>query len=267
MLTTARFCGECGAWIVPEAPEAQLSPEATTGSAPLPKDVAQALALASQTLESGGGPKKTAIRSTPPPPNLDAPGGKKTFGRTDVARISSMPELHEAARKSTPPPALSTPSSSGNFPIASLPSLEAPQSRAAKTVADAMAPVMSAHTIARQKKPLGAFLVSFQYEPLGAYWPLGLGANLVGRAGARPDLDIGLADITVSNEQAVITVEPNVLGIEDRGSKNGTFVNGRALLGGARAPLKHGDRVRFGSFETVVVVVPYVVSGPGLSGE
>jgi pSer/pThr/pTyr-binding forkhead associated (FHA) protein len=122
---------------------------------------------------------------------------------------------------------------------------------------------MAAHGVSRAKRPLGAFLVSYQYEPLGAFWPLGQGPNLVGRSGGSADVDIGLADITVSNEQAVIHVDPNHLGIEDKGSKNGTFVNGRPLIAGAKAPLRHGDRVRFGSFETVVVVVPNLAYAAG----
>ena len=130
-------------------------------------------------------------------------------------------------------------------------------SNVAKTIVDTPSST-PAHTVARSKRRLGAFLVSFQYEPLGAFWPLAIGPNLVGRAGlgARPDLDIGFADSTVSTEQAIIHVEQGHVGIEDRGSKNGTFVNGRPLLSGVRAPLQHGDRVRFGSFETLVVLVP-----------
>ena len=200
-----------------------------------------------------------------------AADARASGGAADPTRrteIKSIPPP-AALRPSAPPPQITdvgrlSPMSSPAFPAARITaeaSIELPTSRAPKTLLDPTPPsIPIAQASSRPKRPLAAFLVSFQYEPLGAYWPLGTGPNLVGRAGARPDLDIGFADATVSNEQATIHVEAGQLGIEDRGSTNGTFVNGRPLLAGARAPLQHGDRVRFGSFETLVVVVPY--SGP-----
>ena len=112
----------------------------------------------------------------------------------------------------------------------------------------------------RPPRPVGAFLVSYQYEPLGTFWPLGLGTNLVGRAGSgRPDLDVGISDTTVSSEQALFEVDARGITVEDRASRNGTTVNGRAAAAGARVPVAHGDRVKFGSFETILVQVPYPV--------
>lgn len=132
-----------------------------------------------------------------------------------------------------------------------------------KTVIDeAPATTMSRSTV-RTPRPLAAFLVSFQYEPLGTYWPLGAGSNLVGRSGGgRPDLDVGIGDTTVSSEQAVVELDSSRPGflaatVEDRTSRNGTSVNGRAIGPGVRVPVGHGDRIRFGSFETVLVLVPY----------
>jgi pSer/pThr/pTyr-binding forkhead associated (FHA) protein len=81
---------------------------------------------------------------------------------------------------------------------------------------------------------------------------------MVGRSGGgRPDIDVGISDTTVSSEQATIEVEPQGISIEDRGSRNGTSVNGRTIAAGVRVPVVHGDRVKFGSFETIVVLVPY----------
>jgi hypothetical protein len=191
-----------------------------------------------QAPRGGTGPQRTAIKSVPPPAALRR---SEPPARTDVGRLSPL--------ASSAYPATTTPSP---------PSLEAPpMSNVAKTLVDTPSST-PAHTVGKSKRRLGAFLVSFQYEPLGAFWPLAVGPNLVGRSGlgARPDLDIGLADTTVSTEQAVVHVEPGHVGIEDRGSKNGTFVNGRPLLSGVRAPLQHGDRIRFGSFEVMVVLVP-----------
>ncbi|GAC1363035.1 MAG: zinc ribbon domain-containing protein [Polyangiales bacterium] len=236
----ARFCTECGSWVV----HPPMTQTPVTGAA-----------IALGTVETG-------VVS-------DAPaGGLDPTRRTE---IKSIPPL-AALRPSAPPPPITevgrlSPVASPAFPAAritaeaSLASIDQPTSRAPRTLLDPTPPsISSVQASSRPKRPLAAFLVSFQYEPLGAYWPLGTGPNLVGRAGGRPDLDVAFADSTVSNEQATIHVEVGHLGIEDRGSTNGTFVNGRPLLAGARAPLQHGDRVRFGSFETLVVVVPY--SGP-----
>ena len=81
---------------------------------------------------------------------------------------------------------------------------------------------------------------------------------MIGRSGGgRPDIDVGIADTTVSSEQALIDVEPHGITVEDRGSRNGTSVNGRTIAAGVRVRVVHGDRVKFGSFETIVVLVPY----------
>lgn len=294
VVETARFCSECGSWVVHAFNAGvAVSPEASTGldpmtglprAAPLPAfeplspmTVETGLADADTTLPSQppimasslGGPKKTAMRSVPPPAALT---DKKSIARTDVGRVS-LPEM-SARPPSVPPPPITASvetAAAGRSPLqlpnVAMPSgFDVPVSRAPRTIADATprsGEQGAAHAVSRAKRPLGAFLVSYQYEPLGAFWPLGQGANLIGRSGGRADVDVGLADITVSNEQAIIHVDPNHLGIEDKGSKNGTFVNGRPLIAGAKAPLRHGDRVRFGSFETVVVVVPNLAYAAG----
>ncbi|MEO7096332.1 MAG: FHA domain-containing protein [Polyangiales bacterium] len=287
VVQTARFCSECGSWVVHEVSTGVVvSPEASTGLDPMtgkprvappsptepmsPMTVETGLADAVTTLPTSlmpASPKKTAMRSVPPPAALV---DKKAIVRTDVGRVS-LPEVSARPPSVPPPPTTSSSEITGGgksplvLPNMAMPSaFDVPVSRAPRTIADATPrSELAAHGVSRAKRSLGAFLVSYQYEPLGAFWPLGQGANLVGRAGGRADVDVGLADITVSNEQAVIHVDPNHLGIEDKGSKNGTFVNGRPLIAGAKAPLRHGDRVRFGSFETVVVVVPNLAYAAG----
>jgi hypothetical protein len=129
-------------------------------------------------------------------------------------------------------------------------------SRAPSTLVDRAVSAPGTLPTLRTSRPLAGFLVSYQYESLGSYWPLGQGANLVGRAQGRPDLDVAIADATISSEHAVVTIERDQWLIEDRRSRNGTFVNGLAVAAGQRAPLRHGDRVRLGSFDLTVVVVP-----------
>ncbi|NIR61229.1 MAG: FHA domain-containing protein [Gammaproteobacteria bacterium] len=73
------------------------------------------------------------------------------------------------------------------------------------------------------------------------------------RIGRRPGNDIQLDDLTVSGNHATVSVQasPYVEGrndvyVEDRGSTNGTQVNGKAVHFHL---LKHGDVLRIGSHE------------------
>jgi pSer/pThr/pTyr-binding forkhead associated (FHA) protein len=73
-------------------------------------------------------------------------------------------------------------------------------------------------------------------------YPLRVGESVVGR-GTGADIFIDQAE--VSRRHARIAVERESATIEDLGSKNGTFVNGRRISGPQR--LAEGDDVQFGS--------------------
>jgi pSer/pThr/pTyr-binding forkhead associated (FHA) protein len=66
------------------------------------------------------------------------------------------------------------------------------------------------------------------------------GERTIGREGC----DVLLPDPEVSRRHARILVVDDVLAVEDLGSTNGTFVNGRMITG--PTPLQPGDRVAFG---------------------
>ena len=69
------------------------------------------------------------------------------------------------------------------------------------------------------------------------------GATSVGRSSAS---DIVLkSDDYASGRHAQLTRHGGLLYVEDLGSTNGTFVNGRKTVGAT--PLRHGDSVRVGS--------------------
>ena len=74
----------------------------------------------------------------------------------------------------------------------------------------------------------------------------------IGRA---EDNDLVLEKPTVSRHHAVVTEEGDRWFLEDRGSFNGTFVNGSRIQAGAKVPLRHGDRIGFGA-ESVVFSAP-----------
>jgi hypothetical protein len=69
--------------------------------------------------------------------------------------------------------------------------------------------------------------------------------------GRDPGNDIVLAKRTVSREHALLVFVDGRWLIEDRGSANGTFVNGERVPFGAKRPLRHGDRIGVGAASLV----------------
>jgi hypothetical protein len=108
------------------------------------------------------------------------------------------------------------------------------------------------------RRELAGFLISYQSDPMGSYWPLYAGRNLVGRAGAADGLDIAINDPTTSSNHAAfyIDAQSRASHVEDLGSTNGTFVNEDAIGPRGRRELRDGDRVRLGGFSLVLKVVP-----------
>jgi hypothetical protein len=104
---------------------------------------------------------------------------------------------------------------------------------------------------------LRGFLVSYQVNPLGDFWPLHSGRLLVGRSNSGEALDVPLADATISSRHAAFTVDPGAgpIQIEDTGSTNGTFVNDEHLGFNGRRELRDGDRVRFGGYTAIIKVI------------
>lgn len=69
--------------------------------------------------------------------------------------------------------------------------------------------------------------------------------------GRDPESDIFLNDVTVSREHAVVSIDGNAVSIADRGSLNGTYVNGAIA---DQATLADGDHVQVGRFVLVFFV-------------
>ncbi len=104
-------------------------------------------------------------------------------------------------------------------------------------------------------KMLRGFVVSFQTNPGGDFWPLGTGRVTVGRSNAGEPAEIALADATISSRHAVFVVDAASIVVEDTASTNGTYVNEEHIGQNGRRELRDGDRVRFGGFTTLVKIL------------
>lgn len=101
---------------------------------------------------------------------------------------------------------------------------------------------------------LVGFLVTFQNEPTGKFWPIRSGRLSLGRAGVDHEAEIALHDASTSARHAHLSSDPStgLAYIEDAGSRNGTFVNEQRLQPGAQHQLHDNDRLRLGSITLVV---------------
>jgi hypothetical protein len=110
---------------------------------------------------------------------------------------------------------------------------------------------------ANAPRTIAGFLVTFEGNELGAFWPLYQGKNEIGRKGASDNLDIEIDHPTCSSRHAVIlaSARPARLKLEDPGSTNGTFLESGKIENGKKYELKDGQVVRFGAFSVIVKIV------------
>lgn len=105
------------------------------------------------------------------------------------------------------------------------------------------------------RRALAGFLVSYQDDTLGKFWPLWQGKNAVGRAETGQKVDIEIAHGTTSTHHAAVEVDGTRFVLIDQGSTNGTFHNEEAIGFQGRRELRDGDKVRFGGYSVMVVNV------------
>lgn len=113
-------------------------------------------------------------------------------------------------------------------------------------------PVEEAHRLRAREAAAGipglaGFALVVTDGPLaGAHWLLADGRS---EAGRNVEAALCLDDITVSRHHAAFTSEGGRLRVEDLGSTNGTYVNGKRV---EHAELASGDEVIIGRFHLVV---------------
>jgi hypothetical protein len=133
-----------------------------------------------------------------------------------------------------------------------------PPGGVAPTAASAVIPTLDPDLIsADAPRVLAGFLVSFEADERGMFWPLRQGVCLVGRKESGEAVEIAIDHPTTSSRHARLFVgaKPSRIKVEDLTSTNGTYVNNRRLEASQRHPLGHGDVVRFGGISLTVVLV------------
>ncbi len=81
-------------------------------------------------------------------------------------------------------------------------------------------------------------------------YPLHEGVNTVGRINS----DVTINDPTVSRNHAKVTVQGGLIFVEDLGSSNGTKVDNDRVLAGTVAPVRHGAKLRFGTWRAALQI-------------
>jgi pSer/pThr/pTyr-binding forkhead associated (FHA) protein len=104
------------------------------------------------------------------------------------------------------------------------------------------------------QRVLVGFLVTFQNDPSGSFWPIHSGRTQLGRSGGDSGVDIAVSDGSTSSRHATIHADPATgqAFVEDDNSRNGTFLNEQKLVPGDRRQLRDNDRLRLGSTRFVV---------------
>jgi hypothetical protein len=112
-------------------------------------------------------------------------------------------------------------------------------------------------------KPIVGFLVSISRCEEGEFWVLHQGQNLIGSG---ENCNLILPEASVSEEHAVLTVHRNPsdenrlnVGIMDKASSNGTFVNG-TYIGFNPCQCKNSDLLKIGNYELLLMLFDAVDS-------
>lgn len=169
------------------------------------------------------------------PGGYGAPGGADPFSATNFQQPAQPPT--NAMTPFPPQPAVAPP------PPPPPPQPAGGESRAAPA------------TGSGKRRPLAGFLVSFQDDTNGRFWPIYQGRNLIGRAETGQEVDVPIGHGTTSTNHATLEAENGRLVLSDLGSTNGTFHNEEAIGFQGRRELRDGDKVRFGGFSVIVINV------------
>jgi hypothetical protein len=176
-------------------------------------------------------------------PPYAPPGGAQPVYAPPGAPFGGQPNQPYGA---TPSPQPYSPPGFGQQPQGGYGAPQAPAPQANDTTRDAAPP-----------RVLRGFLVAYEANPSGDFWPLTGGRLVVGRLGGADGIDISMQAPTISSRHAAMVVDAasGSISVEDTGSTNGTFVNDEHIGFNGRRELRDGDRLRFGGYTTIVKII------------
>ena len=211
------------------------------------------------------GPSYAPAVGAPALPALISPGGMMAPQGSFVAPAMQPPAMHQPPmhQQAMPPAVRQPPMQQQAMPPAMhQPPTHQPPMHQPRAPAPFLPTGTMDHSGGPQPIPmvdgnspiLIGFLVTFQNDPAGKFWPLRSGRVTLGRSGAEPAADIAIADASASGRHAVIVADPATgqAFIADTGSRNGTFINEQKLAPNVQRQLADDDRIRFGSMTLVV---------------
>ncbi len=191
----------------------------------------------------------SAFAATAPPPTADE---HEAAQRAQQA-AAQAPAIEPAP--APPPVPVATPSSSPAQAEEPRQSAPPPPTGISRTEAQMAKDPMAVGPDA--PRVLAGFLVSYEGNELGAFWPLYQGKNVIGRKGAMDGLDIEIDHPTTSSRHAVLhaAARPGAVKLDDPGSTNGTYLNEERVAKGTPVEIRDGDAIRFGGFTVIVKIV------------
>jgi hypothetical protein len=233
---THRACIACGTKL-----QSGHTPDAF-GNAPLPPPPG-AGGSAGVSGVPGVPPDAGASPIGPPP---GAPAGAPPLAAPPPG---APPPLGPPPGAQVPPETAPAPPAPPGVPAAPAPAVRQPEPFTAGTIASAQP--------ASARGRLVGFLVTYDLNPDGLYYPVYEGHSLVGRKDAAPGLDVGIEHPTVSSNHAAFHLDSNkhMAQVEDLQSANGTLLNNTAIAGQGRREVRDGDRLRFGGVNVVLKLV------------
>ena len=191
--------------------------------------------------------------AVPTQSRASAPSGPHSHDPSAFAATSPPPtsDEHEAQIRRSQAPVGPSPSAPPN-------ARSAPPPPAAAPAAVALGPGRDPELIeAGAIRALAGFLVSYDQNEFGVFWPLYQGQNVLGRKGASAGLDIEIDSPTTSSRHAIVyaSARPGRLKVEDVGSTNGTFMNDAPIERSKKFELRDNDILRFGGFSVTVKII------------
>jgi pSer/pThr/pTyr-binding forkhead associated (FHA) protein len=165
-----------------------------------------------------------------------------------VQRAEAPPMKEDAAPRPAPvpPPAAAAPAPASRQesapPVAPLPPAVAPTPAESERMSSAKTRAIPREPLPPPPAPAKAVVERrVHLDGKVQSFAVGLGDHDIGRV---PQCAVRLDSPQISRRHAVLHVTPSEIAVEDLGSANGVFVNGKRIS--ARQPLKDGDLLQFG---------------------